>query len=129
GGPAAPPRGDATPDRGRDAPRARPDPVGGRRPHAPRDREGRRQGARPGRPAAPDRGSDRRSRLLRPGRGQLSVAHRTYARALYQAAKERDRLPQVREELADFVEAIRTVPELHAVLRNPQIDRRAKGSA
>jgi F-type H+-transporting ATPase subunit delta len=62
-------------------------------------------------------------------RGDVSVAHRTYARALYQAAKESGRLPQVREGLEDFVEAIRSVPELRSVLRNPQIDRRAKASA
>jgi F-type H+-transporting ATPase subunit delta len=59
----------------------------------------------------------------------LSVVHRTYARALYEAATDKKRLPQVREDLEDFVEAIRTVPELRAVLRNPQIDRRAKAAA
>ncbi len=59
----------------------------------------------------------------------MSVAHRTYARALYEAARDKNRLPKVREDLEDFVEAIRSVPELRAVLRNPQIDRRAKASA
>jgi F-type H+-transporting ATPase subunit delta len=59
----------------------------------------------------------------------LSVAHRTYARALFQAAKEKGRLAQVREELADFTAAIDDVPELAALLRNPQIDPRAKAQA
>jgi F-type H+-transporting ATPase subunit delta len=35
----------------------------------------------------------------------------------------------VREELEDFVETVRSVPELEQVLRNPQLDRRAKAAA
>jgi F-type H+-transporting ATPase subunit delta len=35
----------------------------------------------------------------------------------------------VREQLEDFVESVREVPELAAVLRNPQLDPRAKASA
>ena len=42
----------------------------------------------------------------------MAVAHRTYARALFQAAKEQGRLAQVREELGDFVAAVEQVPEL-----------------
>jgi F-type H+-transporting ATPase subunit delta len=52
-----------------------------------------------------------------------------YARALYEAAKERNRLAAVREELEDFVEAQRQVPELRELLRNPQLDQRVKASA
>jgi F-type H+-transporting ATPase subunit delta len=59
----------------------------------------------------------------------LSVAHRTYARALFEAAKEKGRLAQVREELGDFVAAVDAVPELDALLRNPQLDPRAKAQA
>jgi F-type H+-transporting ATPase subunit delta len=59
----------------------------------------------------------------------LSVVHRTYARSLFEAAKEEGRLPAVREQLADFVEATRQVPELQEILRNPQLDRRAKTAA
>ena len=59
----------------------------------------------------------------------MSVAHRTYARALFQAAKEKGRLPQVREELGDFVAAVRDVHELRALLRNPELDPRAKALA
>jgi F-type H+-transporting ATPase subunit delta len=59
----------------------------------------------------------------------MAVAHRMYARALYAAAKEQDRLAAVREELGDFVEAQRQVPELRELLRNPQLDQRVKASA
>jgi F-type H+-transporting ATPase subunit delta len=52
-----------------------------------------------------------------------------YARALFQAAKEADRLEVVQEELADFVHATREVPELGALLSNPQLDPRAKAAA
>jgi F-type H+-transporting ATPase subunit delta len=56
----------------------------------------------------------------------MAVAHRMYARALFDAAKERDRLPKVREDLNGFAEMLDEVPELDALLRNPQIDPRAK---
>jgi F-type H+-transporting ATPase subunit delta len=52
-----------------------------------------------------------------------------YARALYEAATEKNRLDAVREELGDFVEAQRQVPELRELLRNPQLDHRLKASA
>ena len=59
----------------------------------------------------------------------MAVAHRMYARALYEAAKDKNRVPEVREELGDFVEAQRQVPELRELLRNPQLDQRVKASA
>jgi F-type H+-transporting ATPase subunit delta len=59
----------------------------------------------------------------------MAAAHRMYARALYEAAKDKDRLDLVREELADFVQAQREVPELRELLRNPQLDHRVKASA
>ena len=59
----------------------------------------------------------------------MAVAHRTYARALFEAARDEGRLDPVREELGDFVEAQRQVPELRGLLRNPQIDHRAKAAA
>jgi ATP synthase F1 delta subunit len=52
-----------------------------------------------------------------------------YARALFEAARDENRLEPVREELGDFVEAQREVPELRALLRNPQLDQRAKAAA
>ena len=59
----------------------------------------------------------------------MAVAHRMYARALFEAAKEQGRLAPVREELGDFVAAVEQVPELDALLRNPQLDPRAKARA
>src|SRR5262249_48539229 len=52
-----------------------------------------------------------------------------YARALFDAAQERDGLEQVQRELAEFVQAVRDVPELRALLRDPQLDPRAKTAA
>jgi F-type H+-transporting ATPase subunit delta len=59
----------------------------------------------------------------------MAVVHRVYAQALYDAAREQEIVEETRQELADFVAAVRDVPELRAVLRNPQIDPRAKGAA
>jgi F-type H+-transporting ATPase subunit delta len=59
----------------------------------------------------------------------VAVAHRIYASALFDAAKEQDRLSQVHEELGDFVAATREVPELRALLENPEIDHRTKQAA
>ena len=56
----------------------------------------------------------------------MSAVHRTYAQALFEAAKEHGRLLQVHSDLADFAQAVADVPELRAVLRNPQIEPRAK---
>jgi F-type H+-transporting ATPase subunit delta len=59
----------------------------------------------------------------------MAVAHRIYAKALFDAAKENGRLARVREELSDFVAAVEQVPELRELLRSPQLDPRAKSSA
>lgn len=59
----------------------------------------------------------------------MAVAHRIYASALFDAAKEQNRLSQVHEELGDFVAATREVPELRALLENPEIDHRTKQAA
>jgi F-type H+-transporting ATPase subunit delta len=59
----------------------------------------------------------------------VAVVARTYARALFASAKEQDRLDAVRQELDDFVTALREVPELGALLRNPQLDSRTKAEA
>src|SRR5207237_8009221 len=53
----------------------------------------------------------------------MAVAHRIYADALFQAALEQNRLDKVREDLGDFVAAVGAVPELEALLTNPEIDR------
>jgi F-type H+-transporting ATPase subunit delta len=52
-----------------------------------------------------------------------------YARALFDAAKEAGRLDAVSEELDDFVTASAEVPQLGALLRNPELDPRAKREA
>lgn len=56
----------------------------------------------------------------------MSAVHRTYAQALFDAAVEAGRLATVHQELDDFAAAAADVPELRAVLRNPQVDPRAK---
>jgi F-type H+-transporting ATPase subunit delta len=58
----------------------------------------------------------------------MAVVHRVYARALFEAAREQGRLEAVRQQLGDFAAQVREVPELRAVLRNPQLDPRAKSS-
>ena len=59
----------------------------------------------------------------------MAVVARTYARALFDAAKENGRLDGVREELQDFAAALNDVPELDALLRNPQLDPGTKADA
>ena len=59
----------------------------------------------------------------------MSVADRVYARALFDAAQEEDRLQPVREQLEQIVAAEREVPELRELLRNPQVDPRARAAA
>jgi F-type H+-transporting ATPase subunit delta len=56
----------------------------------------------------------------------VAVAHRIYARALFEAAQDKDRLQTVREELEDLVHAIDTVDELSALLDNPEIESHVK---
>jgi ATP synthase F1 delta subunit len=45
---------------------------------------------------------------------------------LFEAAKEKGQLNEVAEELGDFALAVRDVPELRAVLRNPELDPETK---
>ena len=58
----------------------------------------------------------------------MAVAHRMYARALFEAAQESDRVDQVAADLAALAAAIGEVPELRAFLRNPQIEPTGKAS-
>ena len=51
-----------------------------------------------------------------------------YARALFEAARDEDRLEQVASELAALAAAVDEVPELRAFLRNPQVDPAGKAS-
>jgi F-type H+-transporting ATPase subunit delta len=59
----------------------------------------------------------------------VPVAERTYANALFEAAQEKDRLEAVSDDLHAFVEAVRQVPELRALLENPEVEAREKGEA
>ena len=59
----------------------------------------------------------------------MAVAYRIYARALFDAAQNHDRLARVREDLADFVSAVEQVPELRALLRDPVLDPKEKADA
>ena len=52
----------------------------------------------------------------------MAVAQRMYARALFQAAREEERLEQVAADLGELARALDEIPELRAILRNPQID-------
>jgi F-type H+-transporting ATPase subunit delta len=52
-----------------------------------------------------------------------------YARALFDAALDENKLEPVREQLAQFVAAEAEVPELRQLLRNPQLDPQARKAA
>jgi ATP synthase F1 delta subunit len=52
-----------------------------------------------------------------------------YAEALLEAARDHGRIDVVREELADFVAAVRASDELRSLLRNPQIEPHVKRDA
>lgn len=56
----------------------------------------------------------------------MAVAQRMYARALYEAAHERDRVDVARDELTQLAEAMEASPQLEAFLSNPQLDPGAK---
>ena len=59
----------------------------------------------------------------------MSVSDRVYASALFDAALEENKLEPVREQLRQVVEAEGEVPELRELLRNPQLDQRARAAA
>ena len=59
----------------------------------------------------------------------MGVVDRVYANALFDAAQEQGRLDAVREQLREVVDAEAQVPELRALLRNPQLDPRARAAA
>ena len=59
----------------------------------------------------------------------MSVVDRVYANALFEAARDQNKLEPVGEQLAQLVEAESNVPELRELLRNPQLDPRARRAA
>ena len=58
----------------------------------------------------------------------MAVVARTYARALFEAAQNEGRIEPVRDELATFVQAVDEVPELRALIRNPELDPPTKAA-
>jgi F-type H+-transporting ATPase subunit delta len=52
----------------------------------------------------------------------MAVAQRLYARALFEAAQEADRVDAVSTDLGALGTAIDEVPELRSFLRNPQVE-------
>ena len=59
----------------------------------------------------------------------MAVAQRIYAKALFEAAQEKDRLDPVRDELRAFAEAVEQIPQLRALLENPEVESRQKVEA
>ena len=58
----------------------------------------------------------------------MPVAHRIYAEALLEAAKD-GRVERVRDDFREFARALAESPELADFLRNPQLDPRTKREA
>ncbi len=58
----------------------------------------------------------------------MAVAQRMYARALFEAARDRGKLEVVHQELGDFAAAIADVPELRNVLENPELEPATKSA-
>jgi F-type H+-transporting ATPase subunit delta len=59
----------------------------------------------------------------------MAVAHRIYAEALLEAAREKGVLDTVRDEFDTFAGALEAAPELGELLRNPQIETTTKRDA
>lgn len=59
----------------------------------------------------------------------MAVAHRIYAEALLDAAKEKGRVGRIREEFDAFAAALAESEELADLLRNPQIEAETKRAA
>jgi F-type H+-transporting ATPase subunit delta len=59
----------------------------------------------------------------------MAVAQRIYANALFEAAKEPGRLEQVGDDLHAFAGAVEEIPELRALITNPEIDSHEKREA
>ena len=58
----------------------------------------------------------------------MAVAQRMYARALFEAAREADRVDAVADDLGAIAGAMTDVPELRAFLRNPQVEPDGKAA-
>ena len=58
----------------------------------------------------------------------MAVAQRMYARALFEAARDEEKLEKVSADLAAVARAHDDVPELGSFLRNPQVDPAGKAA-
>ena len=58
----------------------------------------------------------------------MAVAQRMYARALFEAARDEQRLEPVAADLAALAGALDDVPQLRAFLRNPQVEPAGKAA-
>ena len=58
----------------------------------------------------------------------MAVAQRMYARALFEAAREKGRLAQVSADFAALAGSLEEVPELRRFLRSPQVDPAEKAA-
>ena len=56
----------------------------------------------------------------------MAVAERLYARALFEAAKEKGRVDAVHRDLDAFADAVDASPELAGFLANPEVESAAK---
>ena len=59
----------------------------------------------------------------------MAVVQKTYATALFEAAKEKGRLDEVRDELHSFLESVEEIPALRELLVSPQVDPAQKVDA
>src|SRR5207248_785306 len=121
------PRRDAPADRAGDPPGAGPDSRRGREAQPRRRREDHAQVVDRRRPAASDRRGTGRDRLLRARREQVvAAAHRIYARALFQAAQDKDKLELVHGQMQQLRDAVSSVDDLRSLLQNPEIESTVK---
>jgi F-type H+-transporting ATPase subunit delta len=59
----------------------------------------------------------------------MAVAHRVYAEALLEAARDNGRVDRVRQEFDEFAAALEESDELRRFLVNPQLESRTKRAA
>src|SRR5262249_15323707 len=65
---------------------------------------------------------------LQPARREpvVAIAHRIYARALFEAAQDEGNLEKVQAQLTQLRDAVDSVDELRLLLENPEVDSRVK---
>ncbi|GIU94885.1 MAG: ATP synthase subunit delta [Gaiellaceae bacterium] len=58
----------------------------------------------------------------------MAVAHRIYAKALFEAAREQGTVDRIAEEVSSLARALDDVPALDRFLRNPEVDAPEKAA-